>query len=48
VSGYDLHLTSAAGAAIDAGSNSHLDQCGEDVDGVARDDGSPDIGADER
>jgi len=47
VSGYDLHLTAALTAAIDSGTNSYLDDCSEDIDGSARDDGSPDLGADE-
>ncbi len=47
VDGYDLHLASATNAAVDSGTDAYLDRCGSDIDGEARDDGSPDIGADE-
>jgi hypothetical protein len=42
----DLHLTTAASAAVDAGTPLEAGLCDTDIDGDARD-SSPDIGADE-
>ena len=43
----NLHLASGASAAIDQGVALSAGQCDDDIDGEPRDDGSPDIGADE-
>ena len=45
-SGYDLHLTAAATAAIDQGTTAYADVVPEDIDGSDRD-RAPDVGADE-
>ncbi len=47
VAGGDLHLTEAAGAAVDAGTPLPAGQADADIDGETRD-ASPDVGADER
>jgi hypothetical protein len=44
-SALDFHLAPSASAAIDQGTA--LDDAGDDIDGEARDQGPPDIGADE-
>ncbi|MBW2456692.1 MAG: hypothetical protein JRI68_19405 [Deltaproteobacteria bacterium] len=43
----ELHLASGASAAIDQGVAVTAGECDDDIDGEPRDDGSPDIGADE-
>ena len=43
----NLHLASGASAAIDQGVAVPSGQCDDDIDGEPRDDGAPDIGADE-
>jgi hypothetical protein len=44
----DLHLAPDAAAAIDQGLALEAGLCDDDIDRDPRDDGSPDIGADER
>ncbi len=47
IAAYNLHLASGT-AAIDGGTAAYLDLAGFDIDNDPRDDGSPDVGADER